>query len=80
MNIIDTFKAGSYLHFTPDFRTMAPLGAGQLGAGQTTITATLNGSLSVRPIRPGPRPGKPKRRITLDGRRMIGDLNEQAVL
>jgi len=73
--------------FYTQFRTMAPLGAGQLEAGQTTIIATLNGSLSVRPIRLGPRPGKPKlqipsdgRRIPLDGRRMIGGPNEQAVL
>jgi hypothetical protein len=73
---------------------MAPVSAGQLEAGQTTIIATLNGSLSVRPIRPGPRPRKPKLRIPLDGRqipsdgrqipsdgrRMIGGPNEQAVL
>jgi len=80
LNTFDTFKAGPYLRFTPDFRTMAPLCAGRLEAEQATIIATLDGSLSVRLIRLGPRPGKRKLRIPSDGRRMIGGPNERAVL
>jgi hypothetical protein len=60
---------------------MSPHGASrQLEAGQTTIIASLNGSLSARPIQPSPRPKKPKLQIPSDRRRMIGGPNEQAVL
>jgi hypothetical protein len=63
---------------------MAPLTSRPLEAGQTTIIATLNGALSVRPIRPGPRP-KPSPHSSSnapqnDRRRMVGGPNECAVL
>ena len=63
---------------------MAPLRSRPLEAGQTTIIATLNRGLSVCPIRPGPRPTPSSNSSSNtpqnDQRRIVGGLNERAVL
>lgn len=67
-----------------DFPTMASLRSRPLEAGQTTIIATLNKGLSVRPIRPGPRPTPSSNSSSNapqnDRRRIVGGPNKRAIL